>query len=440
MLRRFRQFIKKHALIDPESKLLVAVSGGIDSSVLTNLLIKSGYQLTIAHCNFQLRGDDSNADEKLVYNLAENHKIPFLVKNFDTGKFAAENQISMQMAARDLRYAWFEQLRMEKKLDYLVTAHHANDQVETILFNLAKGTGIAGLRGIKPKNGAIIRPLLFASKDEIRNYAKENNLVWREDRSNESLKYHRNRIRQQVVPALQKINPGLEKSITQNVNRLGALEKLLKYQSKQIIQQYMKETPTGFALSMEWYQEDHGGFALLEEVLKPYGFNLEQCLNLQGAFNEPGRRFSTDRYEINVDRKQLLINRLGEIEPGPWRIEKADLSCSVDGRLFEMKSMPNAHFVLQTDSIFAQLDYDKITFPVTVRRWQAGDRFVPLGMNQQKKLSDFMIDAKIPVNLKKRLLVFESDGQIFWIAGQRIDERFKISDKTKMVLVIKMNT
>ncbi len=444
LLKKFKGFIQKQQLFKPDDPLLVAVSGGLDSVVLAHLLQALNHPISIAHCNFQLRGDASDQDADFVGAFAKANKTSFHLKTFDTGSYASAQQLSTQVAARELRYAWFNKLMSSHDFKYLITAHHANDQVETVLYNLTKGTGIAGLRGIPLKNEHIRRPLLFAKRKEIEAYAKIHRLAWREDPSNQKDKYSRNHIRLHVVPKLKKINSSLEQTMRANSRRFGALEKLLLTQTDQIRDRHLTKTNDTYSLSMAWYDEAQGGWAILNELLKPFGFNADQCFSIDEAMkdngaNAVGKQFFSSRYVLAIDRGKI------EIVPKGTDIV-TDLSV---GPNTEFISTPMADFVLDVvqansdwpkDKNVACLDADLVKFPMKIRNWSQGDAFRPLGMDGKKKLSDFMIDEKIPVNLKPRLLLFESVSNIIWVAGHRIDDRYKITPITKQVLIIKMTT
>lgn len=439
---QFKRFIKKEHLFESADKLLVAISGGVDSMVLIHLLHTQNYQVSIAHCNFQLREVDSDKDEALVETFAKTHDIPFYLKKFNTKDYADSQHLSIQLAARALRYQWFDELTQAHDFKYLLTAHHANDQLETMLYNLTKGTGAAGLRGIPLKYEQIRRPLLFAKREAIEAYAIVQQLEWREDVSNQEDKYSRNRIRRNVVPELKIINSGLEKTMLSNSRRFEALEKLLLNQTALVRDQYLTKNKGAFSLSLSWYNTSTGSLSILIELLRSFGFNSDQCFSMSeiidnAASTREGKRFFSAKYELTIDRGTIQIvtkknDPIIEIE-----VHAND----------EQVSTPEADFSFELrdhqgnwsrDKIMAYLDADLVDFPLKIRNWKQGDSFCPLGMSHKKKLSDFMIDEKIPVNLKSRVVLFESKKDIIWVAGHRIDDRYKITPKTKRVLIIKM--
>ncbi|UXP30635.1 tRNA lysidine(34) synthetase TilS [Reichenbachiella agarivorans] len=437
LIEKFDAYITKHGLFSREDKLLATVSGGIDSIVLCHLLKGLGYNFSIAHCNFGLRGKESDLDQKLVEDLGSQLGVTVYVKKFETSEYAASQKISTQMAARDLRYAWFNELLANHELDLILTAHHANDLIETSIFNFSKGTGVAGLRGIQKKNGKLVRPLSFATKDDIIAYAQAQQLTWREDASNSCNKYHRNRIRHKIINQLKKINPSLESTYLHTQERLESLESLLTNTSKTIRNKYMVRKKNITTLNMTWFELEKGGLVILEDILRPYGFSLQQCQAIiTSLYGLSGKQFFSQYWTLVVDRKKLIITH-DEDHPSINLSLDADQEALtiLDHRyVFHIQDMPVE--IIKSPE-YAFLDADKIEFPIQVRNWQEGDRFVPLGMKSQKKLSDFMIDEKIPVNLKERLLIFESNQNIIWIAGKRIDDRFKITDQTKKVFIIK---
>lgn len=442
LLKKFERFIHEEKLFESEHNLLVAVSGGMDSMVLAHLLCRAGYSISIAHCNFQLRGNDSVLDAEFVKNYAANMGLPYYQKEFDTRTYMAKHHLAVQEAARNLRYGWFDELMNQHDFDFLVTAHHANDQVETMLYNLIKGTGVAGLRGIPIQNEYIRRPLLFARREEIEKFAKQEELQWREDTSNQEDKYSRNRIRNQVIPELRQINPGLENTMQSNSKRFAAIEKLLIKEVSQIKTKWVKETKTGVSIKMDWYDDQTGGLAILHEILKAYGFNWSQSHGVATGFSttsgQPsGNKYFSKEYTLFVDRKSLTIephDLKSEIE---LMVDEFENSITTPFHSFSLEVSESID-EWSTHNTEAYLDADLVHFPIKIRNWREGDAFTPLGMKGKKKLSDFMIDEKIPVNLKSRVVLFESNDEIVWVAGYRIADRYKITPNTKRVLIIKM--
>lgn len=437
MIDRFSSFLHKNKLLSIDQEVLLAVSGGVDSVVLLHLMSKAGVKFSIAHCNFQLRGNDSDGDEALVATLAKKFDAPFYHKHFETKKYAEEHGISTQMAARDLRYAWFQALIDENNFSKLATAHHASDQVETIIFNLTKGTGISGLSGIPIINGHIIRPLLFASKEEIQNYAMTNSLTWREDSSNESTDYHRNHLRHKVIPELKKINPGLESTMLRNSKRFVAIDQFLEAEARKVCASSLTQQQTSTFLDLKWISSYSNPEVILEKVLKPYKFTFFQVEDmLKGASLRSGATFVSEAYELVLDRERLVITPLKTQESIDISIAESEIKVKNNDIQLILSHHLKDGFNIPTESNIACLDLDKVQFPLTLRNWKEGERFYPLGMQSQKKLSDFMIDEKIPLNLKRSVLILESENNIMWVVGFRIDNRYKITKDTQRVLMI----
>ena len=428
----FEKFILEHQLCQKGQPVLLAVSAGIDSIVMTDLFISTGHSIAIAHVNFGLRGADSQADQMLVETLAESHKVACHVTQFKTKDIASQKKISTQMAARELRYQWFDKLCQELDYQYVATAHHFDDVIETVYFNLTKGTGIAGLHGIAPKNGRLIRPMLFTNKKAISDYARQRSLKWREDESNISTEYARNKIRHQVIPLLREINPNLEQTMQQTVEKLKAVEDIFQEKVKAAGEAYLKQKGPDLFIKKELLKE--ASITVLE-ILKPFGFNYQQVKQLQAKEHQTGKVYLSSSHQLNVDREELVVSKLGNCEDQYFifanqkslALEYFDLK--MDETLSQNTEIPSS----ETESV---LDFDRLTFPLTVRPWQSGDRLYPLGMSHTKKVSDLLTDLKIPVNLKQRVYVLLSGGLVVWVIGHRIDDRFKITADTKRVFRI----
>lgn len=428
-----RQYIADNQLFERNDKILIAVSGGVDSVVLLDMMCAIAddkslpFSLAIAHCNFQLRGQESDEDELFVRKLAEKHKIPLFCQKFDTQKMTKEKKSSIQVVARNLRYAWFAELLQLHDFQYIATAHHQNDSIETIIYNLAKGTGIAGLHGILPKNGKIIRPLLGFSKKEISEYATENQLFWREDSSNNTDKYSRNLIRHQLIPILQKINPSLEETFKDNILRISAVERIFKEQVKLFKEKAFSidsENAETYHLNIETIRNESENLVKLDEILKDFGFNFTQTkLIINSLDKEAGKLFLSNTHRLIKDRKTLIITRnLSYATP--------DLPL-LNSKVFEKAT----DFQLSTEKNIAHLDCEKTGKDLKLRLWEKNDAFQPIGMKgKTKKISDFLNDLKVPLHLKPQVCVVVADEQIVWVVGYRIDERFKVTEKTKTIL------
>jgi len=439
MLEQFTPFIRQQCKALPTNTLLLAVSGGIDSVVMCHLAHLSGYTFGVAHCNFGLRGTESDADEQFVADLANQYQAPFYTTQFNTLQFAQEEKVSIQMAARALRYTWLENIRQQHQYTFIATAHHQNDNAETMLLNLTKGTGLAGLHGILPKSGKVIRPLLFASKETIEQYAQAHNLPFRTDASNAETKYQRNKIRHLVIPALKELNPSLEETFYQNALRFRETEQIyaagIRTYQKKLLEGTEKERliAIGKLLKIKPLQ------TVLYELFKPYGFNAAQVAQIIDALpHESGKIFYSQHESGLKDRRFLIISEKNEkdvsytlIQPDEAKIEKPDAA-------FLFTYQPAEGYQINPDANIAALDAGKIVFPLMLRRWKTGDYFYPLGMNmKKKKLKRFFIDLKLSLAQKEAVWVLTDDRErIVWIAGYRPDERFKITAKTTQVCQI----
>ncbi|MBL3656332.1 tRNA lysidine(34) synthetase TilS [Fulvivirga sediminis] len=435
MVKKFLDFIDDNNLCKYSDRLLVAVSGGVDSMVLATLLKQSKYSFTIAHCNFNLRGAASDEDEVFVKKFAKSIKVDCITESFNTKDYAENKGVSIEMAARELRYQWFDKLLAEKGLKYLVTAHHLNDSLETTLYNLAKGTGISGLRGIRVKNNRLIRPLLWATKDEILCFASQNKIQWRDDVSNFSDDYMRNKIRNNVVPELRKINPSVETTFVNTQKRLLEMEQMLHELRDDFKNQYWEQRGNDHYLSLDRLRQVDK-VVLLEELLRPFGFSYIQSEEVMRAVKiaEPGKLFFSASHQVNVDRDSLIISERvnGKVE---FEIHEEDELVQHGGVTFKLSLSDDIGKIFKS-AYAVSLDYDRLEFPLKVRKWQLGDAFRPLGMRGKKKLSDFMIDEKIPLNLKERVYVLTSGEDIAWVIGYRIDDRYKITSSSQKIFNI----
>jgi tRNA(Ile)-lysidine synthase len=436
MLEHFLSFIRKHDLVHPDQRLLLAVSGGLDSMVMLHLFHQSGFKPAVAHCNFQLRAEDSIADAEFVSATCKQLGLPFFVKAFDTKNYATEKGFSIQMAARDLRYTWFNDLMKTHNFDRLATAHHLNDNLETVLLNFVRGTGIEGLCGIPLVNGKIIRPLLFAKRTDIAAYAAEEGITWREDASNQTSNYQRNYLRHKVLPLLADLNPELEHTFLQNLERLEATKYLLHDKLSKIKTEIVQKEKDLY-IPKSIFSDANTQILFIWEILKEAGFNWVQANAIAQAMNHTGAVFHANEFKLNVDRDHLILTKtedqLGEI----LIYEDTGYALRGDEHLSLERVLPPAQFDHPvTEALF---DFESLHFPLTWRTWQEGDRFMPLGMTGMKKVSDFLIDAKIPLINKNRVAVLEdASGHIIWLMGLRIDERFKVNQESKSLLKLKL--
>ncbi len=439
MLQRFRQFISANQLISKSTYVLAAVSGGKDSVTMCELLHLAGINFGIAHCNFQLRGTDSDLDEEFVRKLATHYKVPFFSHRFETETFAKDNRISIQMAARDLRYAWFRKLASENGFESIATAHHLNDVFETILLNLTRGTGYAGLQGIQPRNGNIIRPLLFCEREEIDRFVLENNLHWREDISNASTKYYRNLIRHKVIPVLKEINPGLEQTAFESTEKIRAVAHFFKSKINEIKSRVLSYIGSDIRIDLDTVLSEPEPTIVLSELLSEFGFTYKDSLNILNT-RTTGSLYYSKSHVLNVDRQSLLISSLNDSSSAEeFKVNEHLNNFTFRNFSFSLNKISNDEFDVHSDNFTAYLDWSALIFPLIIRNWLPGDRFIPLGMKNFKKVSDFLIDKKTPLLYKKNTLVIISDGKIVWVVGMRIDDRYKITSNSKNALKITVN-
>ncbi|MBX9851016.1 MAG: tRNA lysidine(34) synthetase TilS [Cytophagaceae bacterium] len=433
MLQSFCQHITQNKLFLPTDKVLLAVSGGLDSVVMTHLFHEAGFTFAIAHCNFQLRGEESDGDQEFVKALAQKYNVPFFLKTFDTLSFAESEKISTQMAARDLRYAWFNELATKENYQCIATAHHQNDVVESILLNLIKGTDIHGFQGVKVKTENIIRPLLFSNREEIRNYAEEKKLAWREDSSNESVKYQRNFIRHKIIPQLKEINPNFEETFLQTGEKLRAVENIFRENTEEIKRKFSKEEKDHVSIDIKAFNTETEGLIFLFEIMRPYNFKYTDVKNLLKS-SGTGKLIGSDTHIAVRDREKFIITPRKNKTEDVQYISQEENKYQSGNFLLKISSIDNKNFTIPSSADIACVDGDKIKFPLQIRSWKEGDYFMPLGMNQKKKISDFLIDQKISLNLKENIKVLISEEAIVWVIGMRIDNRFRVSEHTTKIL------
>ncbi len=439
LLQRFKKYIQSENLFFEKDKLLLAVSGGIDSVVLCELCKQAGYDFAIAHCNFQLRGDDSERDEKFVSELAGKYNVSFHVVKFETKEIAKEKKISTQEAARELRYHWFEEIRKKNEYQYILTAHHADDNIETVTMNFFRGTGIKGIRGIEPKHDRIVRPLLFARRSELEEFLKTNQLEFVTDSSNLKDDYTRNYFRNQVIPMVEKSFPGVNENILSDIARFSEVE--LLYQQAIILhkKKLLEKKGDEVHIPVLKLKKTEPLHSIVYEIAKEYGFTASQTGEMIALLDsESGKYVQSPSHRIIKNRKWLII--------APNEAERSDIVVIEEigswqfavGNL-QFETTPTANCKLPTANSIAVLDADEIKFPLLLRKWKQGDYFYPLGMTKKKKLARFFIDQKLSKTDKEKVWVIEMDKKIVWVVGHRIDDRFKITDKTQKILHISFN-
>lgn len=439
MVENLKRYIEENQLFDETHKVLVAVSGGIDSMVLLHMLRKAGYAVSVAHCNFNLRGQESDGDEAFVKNYCQKEKLTLHNETFNTADVADETGESIQMAARRLRYTWFDALCITHGYSAVATAHHANDVAETFFVNLSRGTGLAGLTGIKPKHGNVVRPLLFAQRADIEAYAIANKISWRDDSSNQSVKYRRNRIRHEVIPVFNQINPAFNKSIITTIQRLEQANTLLKNYMATQLADVMAETGSRIFVSIDKLKELKPLSLYLFEIVHSYGFNAEQVDELEQALGKtPGARFYSTSHELIRDREFLIIQPKEEKHYKHYSIDAELNTTYLPVKLKAQKIAAADKLHLVNPPTVALLDMAKLAFPLTLRKPQQGDKFKPFGMQTHKLLSDFFKDSKLSAAKKEDAWVLVSGHDIIWVVGYRIDDRFAVKPTTSSVLRLEM--
>jgi tRNA(Ile)-lysidine synthase len=435
MLAKFQKHLDSKLPFLKDKKLLVALSGGIDSMVLVHLLKQLNYNISLAHCNFNLRGEESDGDEQFITEYAAKNNIPLFVTHFDTALFASDNKLSIQVAARQLRYLWFHELLTENNLDYLLTAHHLDDSLETFLINLTRGTGPEGLTGIPQQNEKTIRPLLPFTRDEIAAYVVENDIHWREDSSNASDKYMRNKLRHDMVPILKSLNPSFMASFAQTLENLQQAQSLVQDASVMVYQKVVSEVNNQRHINISELQRLPNYRAYLYQWLSPLGFTAwEDIYSLVGA--QSGKQVFATGYRLLKDREILILEPVKELGESGYEIAHGQMQVDIPVKLI----FTNVNKVLKTSGTdIIYVDAEKLKFPLFVRKWGQGDAFYPLGMKgQKKKVSKYFKDEKLSLSDKEDAWILCSDNEIVWIIGKRADERFKIKTNTTHILKIEL--
>jgi tRNA(Ile)-lysidine synthase len=438
-VQNFTDFIAKNALFNYSDKVLAAVSGGMDSVLMVHLFKQADINFGIAHCNFMLRGDESTRDEDFCRQLANQLDVPFHIIHFDTENYASEHKISIQMAARDLRYQWFEQLGQQFNYVAIALAQHQNDAIETILLNLTRGTGIAGLHGILPKNGALIRPLLFLTRSDIQKLVEEHGFNYVEDSSNTSVKYARNKLRHEVIPKLKELNPGLESTFENNLKHFRDLELLLELKIEQLKTELLTVHGDELRLIINDVKKLNPQRLLLFKLLQPYGFNETAVDDIISALSKhAGRMFESTSYRIVLDREHLILSQK------TYSVQQSVLINTGDHTLhYGTYRLTRLHddspLIIKDNPMAIAVDSALLIYPLTLRAWQQGDYFYPLGMKTKKKLSDYFINQKIPLHTKTNIpLLINGNGELIWIGGYRLDERYKVNKNTKKVTIFEL--
>ena len=418
------RYIEQEHLFTLKDKVLVALSGGADSVALLYLLHSAGYTCEAAHCNFHLRGEESNRDEEFVSQLCKTLKTPLHITHFNTSVYAAQNHLSIEMAARELRYEWFAKIKEEVKAKVIAVAHHQDDSIETILLNLIRGTGINGLLGIRPKNGDIVRPLLCINRKEVIEYLNTIHQDYVTDSTNLLDEYTRNKIRLNIIPMIEEINPSFKEGLINTSQHLN--ETAIVYNKGITEARERILTPNG--ISIEALQNEPAPSALLFEILSPLGFNSTQINDILNSLNsQSGKLFIGKGWRVIKDRNFLLLDKEKEIN---------SLPCF---ELIREEAEYTSDFILPREKEFACFDAEKLNEPLSIRKWQKGDTFFPFGMKGKKRLSDYMTDRKFPINRKEQQWVLCCGDRIAWLIGERIDNRFRVEESTQKVVVFRIN-
>lgn len=446
LTERFQLHIKEKNLFSSKDKLLLAVSGGVDSVVLCELCHEASYDFTIAHCNFQLRGEESERDETFVKSLGEKYKVKVEVKKFETERYAAANKLSIQEAARELRYTWFGELAGSREslvisqAIHLLTAHHADDNIETLLMHFFRGTGLHGLTGIPEKAGYIRRPLLHFSREEILAFAKDNNLQWVEDSSNQSSKYTRNYFRNELLPALEKVYPQVRENLYGSIDRFIEIEKLYKLSVAGIKNKLFRKKGNEIHIPVKQLM-GYKNKALIYEIISDYGFTekqVDEVIKLSESESGKYIQLPENKYRIIRHRHWFIISPVAGEEADNIVIDEKDKEVMFAlGKLSLSKAKGKEP---STDRNVAMLDTSSVSFPLILRKWKASDYFYPLGMKKKKKIARFLIDQKLSKTEKEKTWVIESNKRIAWVVGLRIDERCKLTEKTKEALLIELKS
>lgn len=439
MLEKLKNNIAHEQLLTSTDRLVLAVSGGCDSMVMLDLFRQMEHDFVVAHCNFKLRGAESDGDETFLRDYCGEHGIELFVQTFETREYAVQEGISIEMAARELRYQWFYELLDSLQYNYLLTAHHQDDLVETMLINLSRGTGIRGLSGIHPRKGRLVRPLLFASRNDLVAYANEKQVPYREDSSNKEFVHQRNLIRHQVLPLLETINPAFKVNAAKTAAILKETELVFNARIAEEQSQFLSREGKHCFLAVDYLKASSYPETLLFETLKPFGFtaDLVQEIN-QALYAEPGKVFYSTTHRLVKDRSYFILTPREEESLSRYYIEKDCVEITTPIKLSLQQLTNDSSFQFSKNRLIADLDMDCLEFPLVLKKWEQGEYFQPLGMTGFKKLSDFFIDQKFSIPEKENSWILYSGGKVVWVVGHRMDNRFKITTETQSVIRIQL--
>lgn len=441
MLKEFMDHISQNRLFYPTDKILLAVSGGADSVVMAHLFYRAGFSFAIAHCNFQLRGAESDGDELFCRDLAVCLGVRFFSQTFHTQEKATEKGISVQMAARELRYNWFSGLKDQHGFRFIATAHHQDDQVETILINIARGTGIDGLKGIPVVANTIIRPLWWFTATHIRQFARQEGIVYREDSSNLESKYIRNKIRHHIVPLFKEINPSFSETVVKLSRVAGKMSDTFHVLLDEVFKKHIQDDGKQIFIHIGALTRYSSPELIIYELLKKFNFTASIAQQIADALTQqPGKVFYSPTHQCVKDRRYLIVAPINDDATNKKQFDLVSPSASL--------LLPNGTIVLEElseilsegishDASVAFLDKEKVSFPLLLRHPRPGDFFIPFGMSGKKKISDYLTDKKIPVHEKEKVWLLCNKDDIIWVVGFRPDNRYRVSDKTRTILKVK---
>lgn len=435
MQEKVQTYILKNRLLEPGKPVIVGMSGGADSVAMLHVLLSLGYKCIVAHCNFHLRSNESDRDEQFVRDRVKAFNIDGYFIDFETAEYAEKQKISIEMAARELRYNWFYNLLETLDAQAIAIAHHADDSIETLLMNLVRGTGLKGLTGIRPRNNKVIRPLLCVSRLEIESYLIENQLSFVEDSSNSSLNYQRNRFRHQVLPLLEEINPSVRQTLYQSLHHFEGNFAVYQQALKRIENEIVVHESDSFKIDIELLNKQIHIPTILFELLYPFGFGNSIVEQLTEQLNgTPGKLFYSDTHRLLKDRKYLIIQEISSFSKDKFLITENDSFLKQPFHFIIRKKKKTVDFALSKSVTKIQVDASKIKFPLLLRTWETGDSFYPFGMNHRKKISDYFVDNKYNMFEKEQIWLLVSGNDIVWIVGKRLDNRFRITEDTTDLL------
>ena len=441
MNESFKKYLREKNLFSPEDKIILTVSGGVDSMVMLYLFQKLEYPFVVAHCNFHLRGDESDGDEKFVRGYCDKNNLKLFVKYFDTRGYASENGISIEMAARNLRYEWFDQLLKEISFTWIATAHHQDDMIETMLINLSRGTGIRGLTGIAAKSGKIVRPMLFANRNQILQFAERKDISFRNDSSNDDIAFQRNRIRHVILPAFDKLNPLFRKNALKTAGILDSTEQIFRQKIEEEKKNIFEYEGQSIHIPIGRLEKLDPVSTYLFEFLRPYGFNSIQVDEIcQSFYAEAGKCFYSSSHRLVKDRLDLILTGSVSSLSNRYYIDKNITEIKTPIPLSLEVNDIDSYFVLSRSRSVVDIDMDLLNFPLILKRWEGGEYFRPLGMSGFKKLSDFFTDEKMSIPEKESIWILCSGKEVVWIIGKRVDDRYKITAQTNKALRITINS